>query len=360
MIIFAIILARSTWCSEINWLLYDLPYFGIIELLQGPDTMMPFAKAKQLCDEAGGKLPVPLNEERNVDVSMLTRLLDTPPERMTKATQDDLIGKLNTTKVWMGIERNNATLYWRNMYTSQNLTWTFWATAYDRTDPENPVVKHFPTFCQSVYIKSNSTFGYANTYMVNHCFCSFSKRNVISDKKMTFVQCAAFCDEFKQGKRNDFTSVTDEWNLTEYWSAYHRDNLTDGWRQSPFLPNTLPNGDQIELEQPNAAYAVLGLVHFKTTLCSFLKLFSLSKSGKWRNRQMHEKARMLCYRDPTESNMAETRRQTIMVTSFCILGVFGVTIMYLVFAMNKTFTVELCLTTFKDCTFQGMLPMSSC
>ena len=59
---------------------------------------------------------------------------------------------------------------------------------------------------------------------------------------------------------------------------------------------------------------------------------------------MHEKARMLCYRDPTESNMAETRRQTIMVTSFCILGVFGVAIMYSVFAMNKTFTVELCLT----------------
>ena len=107
-----------------------------------------------------GKLPVPANKDQNAGFLTISRILQLSPKEVQMLTSVQL-AKLPSEKVWLGIRRDDETLYWMDLYSGRRITYEQWAikrSTKEVTTKANQTTRvtvnyyKYPRFVNSIYI----------------------------------------------------------------------------------------------------------------------------------------------------------------------------------------------------------------
>ena len=103
---------------------------------------------------------MPANKDQNAGFLTISRILQLSPKEVQMLTSVQL-AKLPSEKVWLGIRRDDETLYWMDLYSGRRITYEQWAikrSTKEVTTKANQTTRvtvnyyKYPRFVNSIYI----------------------------------------------------------------------------------------------------------------------------------------------------------------------------------------------------------------
>ena len=89
-----------------------------------------------------GNLPIPADKGQNDGFLTMSRILQLSPKEVQLMSLGQL-ADLPSQKVWLGIRRDDKTLYWMDLYSGRRITYDSWAIKRSFKDVKSKVICFF-------------------------------------------------------------------------------------------------------------------------------------------------------------------------------------------------------------------------